>query len=454
ARLITPEEWGFLILSLSFINTAMFFSSFFPPAVESSIQYYVPRLISEGNKKNKIRNFILHVFKIKFGIIGIIYLIFIIIIIIFTLTSQETKIIQLTLILSPMIIFGVITSLCQAFLIAYQKFKLLFFISLFNSLFNSISTILISFLKLNNPLIFIAYTHLVGSIILFIILLLIMISLLPPHEREESYNNEDNSFFDLHKKYGKNIMFAGLASQIGILLVNFLFLNFGFVAFITYLLICDNIITRALTFSSTNKTTYLSIFSELYHKEDYVMFEKILFQTYKYLILLLCIVGAFFFFFINIYVIIIYSEVYIVILVAIQIYLFSAFAKLILRNLILIANSTNHTIINLKFNLFSLIIKITITIIALTFFDFFILIVFYVLSNFLSTFYLIFLIKRKTEFKLKIYRVYKPFIIFILALIITTVSTWFINFQFFSILLFNLIINSSLRFIIFLIVFV
>ena len=66
ARIISPEEWGFLLLSLSFISVAVFFSSIFPPGAEGSIVYYVPHLKSEnGNKNLEIRKFLFHIYKTR-----------------------------------------------------------------------------------------------------------------------------------------------------------------------------------------------------------------------------------------------------------------------------------------------------------------------------------------------------------------------------------------------------
>ena len=74
ARLISPEEWGQLILSMSFISFAVLLCNFFPPAIEASIEYYLPQLINGEDERYRIRNFLSHTFKLKLGSVGVVYI--------------------------------------------------------------------------------------------------------------------------------------------------------------------------------------------------------------------------------------------------------------------------------------------------------------------------------------------------------------------------------------------
>ena len=46
ARLISQELWGFLLLAMSFINIVLLILSFFPPALNFSLNYYIPRYVA------------------------------------------------------------------------------------------------------------------------------------------------------------------------------------------------------------------------------------------------------------------------------------------------------------------------------------------------------------------------------------------------------------------------
>ena len=45
ARLLIPEEWALIILTLSFINIVILCSNLFPPNAQESIKYYIPHLL-------------------------------------------------------------------------------------------------------------------------------------------------------------------------------------------------------------------------------------------------------------------------------------------------------------------------------------------------------------------------------------------------------------------------
>ena len=118
----------------------------------------------------------------------------------------------------------------------------------------------------------------------------------------------------------------------------------------------------------------------------------------------------------------------------------------------LIANSTNHTIINLKYNVFEMTLRIVFTYIALIFFDFFFLILFYVIISYTSIFYSIFLINKSTDFKIRLKNIFLPVVIFIVVICITYTSTFFINFEFFNNSLINMLFTDAFRFLIFAII--
>ena len=87
-----------------------------------------------------------------------------------------------------------------------------------------------------------------------------------------------------------------------------------------------------------------------------------------------CIIVGIMLFYIELYVAIIYSETYIIIIRSLQVFLFTAFAQVIVNNLRILTQSTNNTKINAEIAIIQMVLTISITIIALLFYNFFLLI--------------------------------------------------------------------------------
>ena len=64
ARLISQPMWGLLILATSYINIISLILSFFPPALDFSLRYNIPRYIAL-NQNNKLKNMIKVSFYLK-----------------------------------------------------------------------------------------------------------------------------------------------------------------------------------------------------------------------------------------------------------------------------------------------------------------------------------------------------------------------------------------------------
>ncbi len=449
ARLLSPEIWGQLILAMSFINFTALLCNFFPPGIESTLQYYIPRLSNTDEQKSHLRKYIIHVYKIK--LISVI-IAFIVYILIFSFSNLNSLLLLIVFTLSPLIFFQVINSINNAILIGFQKFKSRFIISLINSV---TMTILLTFVFIfqQKPAIFlVSLTHVFSGLIPFIVASIMIIPLIPKSNSPIPKSESGEYIFKSQTKYGLNLVLATFVGQIATLFMNFLFLNFGLVEYITYLAICNSVVNIILKFSGSDKSKFLTIFSDVHDKEDKSRFERIFYQMFKLLAILLGIITAAVFFFTDVYVLLIYSKIYLGILTAILIFIFTAFSRIMLRGLMLIANSTNHTIINLKSNLFEMALRIVFTYIALIFFDFFFLILFYVIIAYISIIYSIILVNKNTDFRINLKNLLIPVGIFIVAISITFLSTFFINFRFFGITLIDMLFNDAFRFLIFAII--
>ena len=454
ARIISPTEWGFLLLSLSFIGVTVFFGTIFPPGAEGSIAYYIPYLKSEnGNKNLEIRKFIFHIYKTRLLSCCIVYIIFLIVISFFL--QSNLLLFQITLILSPKIILLIIQNLNLSVYIAFQKFKLVFLGSTLNVITVTLGYLAIILMQFTQPLLIITFINLLSSIIPVVVSIFFIIPLIPTKTENDpsTHTSYNKNFYKLHKTYGIYLFITGIFANIQNLIVNLLFFNFDVVSYITYFSICDKGVSQTLNFSGSNRSTYTSIFTEVNFQKNPEEFKKSFFQLFKYISLVVCLIGAFLFFFMETYITIVYSETYLIILIGVQIFLFATFSRLINRNLLLIVYSTNHNKISSIFSLIQMILNISFTLIGLLFFDFLTLVVFNIISTYLLSIILIYLINKIIDFKLKIKQLFYPFLLFMTCITITLLASFFINFQFFSNSFFDTIFNSAIYYVIFIISF-
>ena len=121
ARLISPADWGLLLITLSFVYFAIFFSKLFPPESQELIKYYIPHLTQELNYSfREVKKFLSQVYMIRFicsiGIL-VIYLI------IMSLLNFNLRLFQIIFIMAPIIIFYILIELNYSVLLALLKFK-------------------------------------------------------------------------------------------------------------------------------------------------------------------------------------------------------------------------------------------------------------------------------------------------------------------------------------------
>jgi len=450
ARLITPEEWGILLFSLTFVGVGAYFCYFFPPGAGTTLQYYISRLKNgDKSKINEMRNFIFHVYKIRLVFTISIFIIYLLVIQLF---SFNEKIIQTLLITSPLIIIIVFQNLNNSILLGFQKFKIVFYVTIVNMIIYTSGTMLVYLLKLKYPFFLMALLYVAGGLISLITSIIFTFIIIPSKNIITTGKNisEKKNYVEIHKKYGLYLVLSGIIAQINGFIIYYLFISFGVIAFITYFVICSNIVSFIQNMSGSSRSSYLSIFSEINSNEKKNEFTTLFYQTNKYLLLFLGIIVGSMFFLIEFYIILIYSETYLLIVLAVQILLFSSFASVITRNLIIITQSTNRTKINLKIQIFQSGLFLISTLIALVFFDFYILIIFYLISRFLTAIYLVYIINKKSDFNLKQIPIFKPFFLFSISFFLALPITFFINFQIFSeFLMLNFLLNSLLRVLVF-----
>lgn len=211
ARLISKELWGFLILAISYITIITIISNYFPPALDYSLNFYIPRYIAL-NQKTKLKSFIKNAIYLKLLLLIPIFFISILIFQLFSelfiITLKENLI--LLYLLLPLIIINGLNPILNGINRGFNMFKTIFILSLISSSFH-ISALLYCFLFFNNVNIeLIALIFLIATLIPFIInCFIIPIKLYKvknDNEKGESFKEISQKTF----KYGFPISFGYL----------------------------------------------------------------------------------------------------------------------------------------------------------------------------------------------------------------------------------------------------
>jgi len=138
ARLISQDAWNNLILATSFVSIFLLVLTFFPPGLENTLNYYIPRYNSL-NEKNKLKILIIRALILK---ILFVILIFVISIFLFLFMSDLFAIsltienVDLLFILSPLIIIDSLNLLLISVNQSFHKFNVNFNLMLIKYSFN------------------------------------------------------------------------------------------------------------------------------------------------------------------------------------------------------------------------------------------------------------------------------------------------------------------------------
>lgn len=452
ARMINAEDWGLLILSQSYISIAILICNFFPPAAESSIQYYIPFYINKNaNRINKIRILLYHTFKIRIIISIIFYLLSLVF---FSFFFFNSMLYSILLIILPIIILQSIKNLNSSILLAFKNYKKNFYITIINPIIYSFSVIIIAGFNIKSNLIMISFAYLSGFIFSFIISLIFIRKEIPTKNYKGKVESMRKEIMSIHKNYGMNLAISALLTQLIPFFINILFINLNFVNYITFFAVCLSAERLISNLSISNENIYVSIFSEIGITANRKIFKLYFYQLNKFLSLFTIVVIGFMYFFIEIYILLIYSQTYLIILNSIKIFLFIAFANLILRNLGLIAQSTDNTIVILRNSVFKILIIPISSILIFVIFNFYIFSIVYVISHFLIVPIFYILINRSLKLNLSILLIFKPFLLLVGSLILSEICISFIQFNsIIEIELVGKIINKLVGFFLFLIYF-
>ncbi|MHA1724314.1 MAG: lipopolysaccharide biosynthesis protein [Promethearchaeota archaeon] len=312
ARLITQEMWGFLILTISFINLFTYFILFFPPSLGLSFQYYIPRYIAL-NENSKLKTFIKNSLIIRF-----IFLIpiFLIIIFVFNIFFEFFQIslqnyTYLFYILSPLIVINSFDRTFNDLSRALNKFKIVFYL-LLAKYFVNIGGLIFLFLFIETiALEMIAVITLLASLIAFLINIVYIFYTLKHRKMdkmEEGLTLKET--FILLYKYGSIL---SVKTYIDSFYKDFKIQSIGFTVdteFVTGFNLAQHYQEVSLeAVRSLNQPLTIS-FSGLYSKKQFSQIEKIFKVIFSYSLFLILLITGFLFFFTELFLSLIYGESY------------------------------------------------------------------------------------------------------------------------------------------------
>lgn len=215
ARLITDETWDFLILATSYITIIVIITSFLPPGLNLSLNYYLPRYIAL-NQTSKIKSLIKHSLKLKFTILIPVIIISLICFPIFNdlfAISLGNKVILLY-ILTPLILFESLNFLLNAINRGFSKFNILFLLVLLKNIFRIGPLLIIYIFNFNISVEYIALIVVISMLIQFVFNVLYIIFKV---RKIQSIEVEEESFKENIRKtfkYGKYLGFSDLTDRI------------------------------------------------------------------------------------------------------------------------------------------------------------------------------------------------------------------------------------------------
>lgn len=423
ARIISQETWGFLILTLSFINIFTFIFVFFPPSLGLSFHYYIPRYRAL-NQNSKLKSFVLNSL-----IIRIIFLIpiFILNLIIFTIFFDFFKIslknyTHVFYILSPLIAINSLDKIFNDLSRALNMFKIVFILLVIKYVVN-IGGLIYLFLFVNIiSLEMIAIITLLASLVPFLInFIVIFYTLKNKIKTTEEERITLKQTFKLLYKYGSNL---SVISFIDSFYREFRIQSIGFsveTEFVTGFNLALHY--REVSLEAVRSLTQpLTIsFSGLYSTKQFNQIEKIFKVIFSYSLFLILLVSGILFFFTEFFLSLIYGESYLK---------FSLIAKLILictifalpggfySSLLLVSDKVKYLV---PINILFYSIRIPLFLLGLQFYGIVGSAVGLILAEILVFALLIILINKFFKIKLNFKKHIFPYFIFFASIVITLI---------------------------------
>ncbi len=203
ARMISREDWAFLILATSIVGIFSLIINFIPPGLIFSMRFYIPRYRAK-NKKQKLRSFI---FKAFYTRIIITFMLFLLAIAIFSYFRSAYNIflnnhIVVLYILTPLIITSSLDAFFSTFILGFNLFKINSIFFIIKSVTKVLPLFVYFFLFRSINIETVALINLISLSFPIILAFIIFITKIP----KKSAKEEDGLNF---KKFIKNVISYG-----------------------------------------------------------------------------------------------------------------------------------------------------------------------------------------------------------------------------------------------------
>ena len=312
ARIISQETWGFLILTISFINIFTFILVFFPPSLGLSFHYYIPRYLAL-NQISKLKSFVQNSLIIRLAfLIPIFFLNLLLFNIFFAFFQISLKnYTHLFYILSPLIAINSFDKIFNDLSRALNMFKIVFILLVIKYIVN-IGGLIYLFLFVDIiSLEMVAVITLLASLVPFLINIIVVFYTLK--HKIKMTNEEGMTFketFKLLYKYGSILSFNTFIDSF---YREFRIQSIGFsvdTEFVTGFNLAVHYREVSLeAVRSLNQPLTIS-FSGLYSTKQFNQIEKIFKVVFSYSLFLILLVTGILFFFAELFLSLIYGESY------------------------------------------------------------------------------------------------------------------------------------------------
>jgi len=323
ARSISKEDWGFYILAVSCITIFSVTSSYFPPALDYSLYYFLPKLLVL-NKKSESKTFIRNTICLK---LIFLFPIFVISIIIFSLFTNFFAInlkgyTDILIILSPLILMMGFRPLLYGIYRSFNKFNIVFYLNLIQFLIFIFTLLYFFVISIPINIRLLALIKLISFLIPFVINCIIITFWLSKIKRHDEPRESFKTFSKKVFKYGFPISFGyliyGFWDQIQIQGIGF----FGSLIDVTGYNISLTFSNNSISIMESLNVPLITTFSRLNSTGN--KFKKIMSiynLTIKYSLFLLLLLSGILLLSVDFFIVLIYGNSYLI---------FSIFLKLML----------------------------------------------------------------------------------------------------------------------------
>ena len=421
ARLISQESWGFLLLATSYITIVSLILSFFPPALNFSINYYIPRNIAL-NHNNKLKRMIKAGVYLKTIFALIIFFISIIIFYIFNSFFAISLLgyTHLLFLLSPLIFINGLSTLLDSIYQGFFKYKLIFLLTLVKFSFY-ISALIICLISGITNLELIALINLVSYLVPFLFSCLIFIKIYlnikPTEEPEDTYKKVLSKLTKYGTPLSINVFLNETWKQFQTPIIGV----YEPLSTITGFTISKYYSQISLTAASSFSNPLITSFSSLDAKNEHNQIVQIYNMTFKYSLFLMLLISGVLYILTDFFLILVYGESYLIYSTIVKLYLITMIFTVLGNIFVPLLNAKN------KIHLLPIITIINLSIIIPSFF---IGIIFYgiigaiiglIISKFIVFLFLLLLSIKIGNVKIKINKIFFQYLIFFISLFLAVI---------------------------------